>query len=85
MVAVAICEFELKWNDLISPLIYINSQDQYTLALDLASFKEQFQELGSQWALLIAASVIVTLPMIGLFFIFQRYFMESVSHSGLKG
>jgi multiple sugar transport system permease protein len=66
-------------------LIYINSRDQYTLALGLASFKEQFKELGSQWSMLMAASVIFTIPMIALFFIFQRYFMEGISHSGLKG
>lgn len=85
LVAVAIFEFEAKWNDLITPLIYLSSPDRYTLALGLAGLKEQFQELGSQWSLLMAASVIFTLPMIALFFIFQRYFMEGVSHSGLKG
>jgi multiple sugar transport system permease protein len=85
LVAVAIFEFEAKWNDFITPLIYINSQDKYTLALGLAGFKEQFKELGSQWALLMAASVIFTIPMIALFFLFQRYFMEGVAHSGIKG
>lgn len=85
LVAVAIFEFEAKWNDFFTPLIYLNSRDNYTLALGLASFKEQFKELGSQWALLMAASVIFTVPMILLFFIFQRYFMEGVTHSGIKG
>jgi multiple sugar transport system permease protein len=85
LVAVAIFEFEAKWNDFMTPLIYLNSRDKYTLALGLASFKEQFKELGSQWAMLMAASVIFTIPMIALFFLFQRYFMEGVAHSGLKG
>ena len=85
LVAVAIFEFEAKWNDFMTPLIYLNSRDKYTLALGLASFKEQFKELGSQWAMLMAASVIFTIPMILLFFLFQRYFMEGVAHSGLKG
>jgi multiple sugar transport system permease protein len=85
LVAVGIFEFEAKWNDFMTPLIYLNSRDKYTLALGLASFKEQFKELGSQWALLMAASVIFTIPMILLFFLFQRYFMEGVSHSGIKG
>jgi len=85
LVAVAIFEFEAKWNDFMGPLIYLNNPDRYTLALGLATFKTDFQALGTQWGLLMAASVIFTVPMIVLFFMFQRYFMEGVATTGLKG
>jgi len=85
LVAVAIFEFEAKWDDFMGPLIYLNNPDRYTLALGLATFKTDFQALGTQWGLLMAASVIFTIPMIILFFMFQRYFMEGVATTGLKG
>ncbi len=85
LVAVAIFEFEAKWNDFMGPLIYLNDPNRYTLALGLATFKNDFQALGTQWSLLMAASVIFTVPMIILFFMFQRYFMEGVATTGLKG
>ena len=44
-----------------------------------------FEGLGTQWGLLMAASVIFTIPMVILFFIFQRYFMEGLAHTGIKG
>ncbi len=85
LVAVAIFEANAKWDDFMTPLIYLNSPDNYTLALGLASLKDQFQALGTSWSLLMAASVVLTVPMIVLFFMFQRYFMEGVTHTGIKG
>ncbi len=85
LVAVAIFEFGAKWNDLMTPLIYMNQRNNYTLALGLATFQNDFQALGTQWGLLMAASVVFTIPMIILFFIFQRYFMEGLAHTGIKG
>jgi multiple sugar transport system permease protein len=85
LVAVAIFEANAKWDDFMTPLIYLNSPDNYTLALGLGSLKESFKELGTQWSLLMAASVIFTIPMMLLFFMFQRYFMEGVTHTGIKG
>ncbi len=85
LAAVAIFEFNAKWNDFMGPLIYLNDPDRYTLALGLATLKANFQELGTSWALLLTASVIFTIPMIVIFFMFQRYFIEGVAHSGIKG
>jgi ABC-type glycerol-3-phosphate transport system permease component len=85
LIAVAIFEANAKWDDFMGPLIYLNSPDKYTLALGLGNMKASFQELGSQWTLLMSASVIFTIPMMVLFFLFQRYFMEGVTHTGLKG
>jgi multiple sugar transport system permease protein len=85
IVAVAIFEFNAKWNDFMGPLIYLNNPDRYTLALGLQSLKSNFQELGTQWSLLLTASVIFTIPMVIVFFLFQRYFMEGLAHTGIKG
>ncbi len=85
LVAVAIFEFGAKWNDLMTPLIYLNQRSNYTLALGLATFQSDFQALGNQWGLLMAASVVFTIPMILLFFTFQRFFMEGLAHTGIKG
>jgi multiple sugar transport system permease protein len=85
LVAVAIFEFGAKWNDLMTPLIYMNTPDKYTLALGLANLKTDYQALGTQWGMLMAASVVFTIPMIVIFFLFQRYFMEGITHTGIKG
>lgn len=85
LAAVAIFEFNAKWNDFMGPLIYLNDPDRYTLALGLATLKANFQELGTSWSLLLTASVIFTIPMIVIFFLFQRYFIEGVAHSGIRG
>lgn len=85
LAAVAIFEFNAKWNDFMTPLIYLNDPNRYTLALGLATLKSNFQELGTSWSLLLTASVIFTIPMIIIFFMFQRYFIEGIAHSGIKG
>lgn len=82
LVAVAVLEFQAKWNDFIGPLIYLNRKELYPMALGLQSFKTEFE---TQWALLMAASVIFTIPMIVLFFLFQRYFIEGIATTGSKG
>ncbi len=82
LAAVAVFEFQAKWNDFMLPLIYLNKPELYTMALGLASFKDEFE---TQWALWMAASVIMTVPMILLFFLAQRFFIEGVTTTGLKG
>ncbi|HEX7009711.1 MAG TPA: carbohydrate ABC transporter permease [Phycisphaeraceae bacterium] len=80
---VAIYTFMGTWNDFMGPLIYLNSPDHYTLALALNSFNGQY---GVQHVnLLMAASVVTALPCIVLFFAAQKYFVESVAMTGMKG
>ena len=82
MVAVGVFEFQAKWNDLWTPLIYLNRKELYTMSLGLTTFKSEYE---TQWALWMAASVIFTIPMVILFFLAQRFFMEGISTTGLKG
>lgn len=79
---VGIFAFLWTWNDFIGPLIYLHSEEKYTLALGLRAFQ---QYSSTEWNLLMAGSLIAMLPVIMLFFALQRYFIEGIAMSGLKG
>lgn len=70
-----------EWNDLFKPLVFTNSPQLTTVQLSLASFQEQFT---SNWSLLMAAVVIATIPVILLFMIGQKQFIQGVSTTGIK-
>lgn len=82
IIAVAIFATMHAWNDFLGPLIYLNSNSNYTLALGLNQFMGLY---SSQWHLLMAASTVVVLPVIVLFFFAQRYFIEGIALTGSKG
>lgn len=79
---VAIFSFLNFWNDFMGPLIYLNSAQHYTLTLGLRSFMQR-QDVKVQE--MMAMSLMMTIPIIILFFSFQRYFIEGVVMSGIKG
>ncbi|MFN3167388.1 MAG: carbohydrate ABC transporter permease [Phycisphaeraceae bacterium] len=80
---VAIYTFMFTWNDFMAPLIYLNSQENRTLAIALNAFSGQY---GVQYRhLLMAASFVTMLPCILLFFAAQRFFIDTGSSTGLKG
>lgn len=80
---VALFQFMGTWNDFLGPLIYLTEQKDFTLALGLQAY--QSQSGGTQWHYLMAASSMIVLPIIVLFFLAQRTFIEGISMSGLKG
>lgn len=82
LATVAIFGFVYNWNDFLNPLIYLNSTSNYTLALGLQTFTTMY---GTDYNLMMAASTIVLLPILIVFFFGQRYFIEGVATSGLKG
>ncbi len=82
LITVAIFTFLFTWNDFIGPLLYLSSPEKLTVALGLAGFRGVMR---SQWNLLMAATMAMTLPVIILFFFLQRYFIRGVVMSGLKG
>jgi multiple sugar transport system permease protein len=82
LIVVALFEFQAKWNDFMNPLIYLNKPTMYTMSLGLASFKTD--QGPPDWSLWMAASVIFTVPMIVLFFLAQRYFIEGIATTGVK-
>ena len=84
LIVVAILSFQGAWNDFLGPLIYLNDTDLHTLALGLFQFRGMPGQ-GSLFNELMAASVIMVLPMLVIFAIFQKQFVQSVTLSGLKG
>jgi len=81
LIAVAIFEFNAKWNDYLGPLLYLQDDSMYTLQIGLRYFESAN---GIEWQLFMAASLIVLLPVLIIFFLLQRYFIEGVSLSGIK-
>ena len=78
----AVFTFLGHWNDFFNPLIYLNTTEKYTLALGITLFRG-YQV--TQWHLLMAASVMMTLPCILLYAFAQRYFIQGIVFTGLKG
>ena len=86
LATVAILSFIYHWNDFFTPLIYLSSDSLYTVSLGLNYFKSASTLAGPPMAhLLMGASIIVTIPVIVVFFRLQRYFVQGIVMSGIKG
>jgi len=81
LLVIAIFNIMWTWNDFMGPLIYLTNSKQYPLVMGLYAFQTRF---GVQWHLLMAASLVTTLPLIILFFFAQRYFIEGITLTGLR-
>jgi ABC-type glycerol-3-phosphate transport system permease component len=80
VIMITILVFNGTWNEFLMPLIYLQSQDKFTLALGLRMFQG---EAATSWHLLMAASLLTMLPVLALFFTAQRYFMQGIVFSGV--
>lgn len=83
LVAFGLISLVSHWNDYLWPLIVTDTPDVRTLTIGLGMFVQQ--ESGADWTLLMAATVFVTAPLLAIFLVFQRKFIESFMFSGLKG
>ncbi|MGJ3243694.1 MAG: carbohydrate ABC transporter permease [Opitutales bacterium] len=83
LLVVALFQFMATWNDFLGPLIYLTDQDDFTLAVGLQAF--QTQGGGTDWHHLMAASTLVVLPVIVLFFLAQKAFIQGIATTGGKG
>ena len=81
LATVAIFTFQAAWNDFLGPMIFLHDQSLYTLQLGLSLLRGAY---NVQWAYLMASSLVVTLPVIALFFFAQRSFIEGVGYAGTK-
>lgn len=82
LITVAIFTFLNAWNDLLGPIIFLRSPDNFTVAAGLASFRS-VQDVS--WDLQLAASTAMIIPVVLLFFFAQRYFIKGIVMTGLKG
>ncbi|MDO4297029.1 MAG: carbohydrate ABC transporter permease [Lachnospiraceae bacterium] len=80
--SVGVFAFMNSWNDFIGPLLYLDKESMKTISLGLQIFIGQYT---SSWNLMMAASCVAVIPMILIFFFAQRYFIEGITFSGLKG
>jgi sn-glycerol 3-phosphate transport system permease protein len=84
LVAFSIVSVVYHYNEFLWPLIITDTERARTVTVGLASFT-QSAESGAQWNLIAAGTVIVILPLLVIFVLFQRRFVESFMYSGLKG
>ena len=82
LAVVALFTFIATWNDFLGPLIYLTDDSKYTLSIGLAMMQGQYQ---SDWGQMMAVSLLMTVPIIVLFFFTQRLFIQGVKLSGIKG
>jgi|SRR5690625_2855802 len=83
LITVAVLSVAFHWNDFLNPLIYLNSDQNFTLAIGLQFFQNSYG--SSQVQMLMAVSLITVIPLLILFFIGQKYFVQGITMSGLKG
>ena len=89
LTAITVFTIQRRWNDFFRPLIFLNSMDKLTLALGLQMFQQltltdsSYADIGLYTAMM-AASTVVTVPMIVLFISAQKYFVQGIQMTGLK-
>jgi multiple sugar transport system permease protein len=83
LITAGVFHFLYAWNDFLGPLLYLTRTEDYTLAIALQSF--QSQAGGVQWHYLMAASTVIILPVIVLYFFAQKTFIQGIATTGSKG
>lgn len=78
----AIFQFKFVWNDFLGPLIYLTSDKNKTIQLGIRKFYTQY---GVEYGLIMAASVCALIPVILVYAAFQKYFIQGIATTGLKG
>jgi multiple sugar transport system permease protein len=84
LATIAIFTFQGAWQDFMKPLLYLQSESMYTLQIGLRQF-EAAAGGAPAWNWLMAASLVVMLPVLAIFLMFQQYFIEGISISGMGG
>ena len=80
IVVVSLFQFLGVWNDFLGPLVYINKESMFTLALGLQQFIGYYT---AQWELLMAAAALILIPPVLLFLLGQKYFVKGIALSGI--
>jgi multiple sugar transport system permease protein len=82
LLTVFILQFQAMWNAFLQPLLYLNTPDKYVLNVALSIFQQQFK---AQWNLTLVGAMFNAIPVLVLFFIFSRYYIEGAAYAGVKG
>jgi len=82
LLTLAIIQFQGSWNDFLKPLLYLRDAKLMTLTVGLGYFQTQF---AVEWNKILVGSMFNAIPILVIFFIFNKYYMEGASYSGLAG
>jgi hypothetical protein len=82
LITLAILQFQSSWNDYLKPLLYLRDARLMTLTVGLGYFQTQF---AVEWNKILVGSMFNAIPILIIFFIFNKYYMEGASYSGLAG
>lgn len=82
LITLAIIQFQGSWNDFLGPLLYLRDAKLLTLTVGLNFFKTQY---AVEWNKILVGSMFNAIPILIIFFIFNKYYMEGASYSGLAG
>jgi multiple sugar transport system permease protein len=83
--AIAIMTVMGAWNEFMGPLIYLRDQGKFPLSLGLFSIRTDQSSGANDWTLIMAGNILMTLPLILMFVMFQKYFVQGMTMSGMKG
>jgi multiple sugar transport system permease protein len=79
---IALFQFLASWSDFLGPLIFLSDPDKYTVSLGLTFFQGQY---STEYGALMAASTVMLIPVVILFFFAQRTFVQGITLTGVKG
>lgn len=82
LLTILILQFQGMWNSFLAPLLYLNSADKMVLNVALSIFQQQYK---AQWNLTLVGAIFNAFPVMILFFIFSKYYIEGVAYTGVKG
>src|ERR1044071_7914814 len=82
LLTVFILQFQAMWNAFLQPLLYLNTADKYVLNVALSIFQQQYK---AQWNLTLVGAMVNAIPVLIIFFIASRYYIEGVAYTGIKG
>ncbi|MEN6522457.1 MAG: carbohydrate ABC transporter permease [Anaerolineaceae bacterium] len=82
LLTVFILQFQGMWNAFLQPLLYENSPNMYVLNVALSIFQQQYK---AQWNLTLVGAMFNAIPILLLFFLFSRYYIEGIAYTGVKG
>lgn len=82
LIVMAVFTFLWTWHEFFQPLIYLSDSNQYPLSLGLFAFRTRRL---TEWNLMMAGATLTTLPLVVIFFVAQRYFLEGIKMTGIKG
>jgi multiple sugar transport system permease protein len=85
LLAIGVLSFQANWNNFQGPLIYLNTLEKYPMILGLQFFGATLSNEAPKWHYMMAMSTLMAAPILLLFFVAQRYFIEGITAGGVKG